>query len=180
LQITYLAKSSTSINSAALNLVKLRDNPAIKDKVSKHHFHYHPHDENLESEFQALGLRKAWGKSHSFYNYIKEELEKYSRDEEYDAIAVLLAVRVKIEQLAFDRLANATQQADFHNEHGTGKKLDYCSELGVEIPETHFLLKIIYNDDLHHHNGKDIETPLRSKLSNVTIKKIITEIFSTY
>ncbi len=179
LQIRYLAKNSASISSAALNLVKLRDDPSIKDKVSKHHFHYHPQDENLESEFQALGLRKNWGKSHSFYSYIKEEREKYSRNEDYDAIAVLLAVRVKIEQLAFDRLTDATQQAGFHNEHGTGKKLDYCSELGVDIPETHFLLKIIYNDDLHDHNGKDIETPLRSKLSNVTFKNIITEIFPT-
>ena len=89
----------------------------------------------------------------------------------------MLAVRFRIEKLAFDNLGDTIQKDAFHNEHGTGNKLDYCSALGIEIPETHFLLKIIYNDDLHHHGDRDIETPLNSKLSNVTIKKIISEIF---
>ena len=172
----YLAINTTMSSSPALSLVKKRDDLTIKDKVSKHHFHYHPLDENLENEFHSLGLKKVWGKSHSFYKYIDDEVGKYLRDEAYDAIAVLLAIRVKIEKLAFEKLGNTIQQDAFHGEHGTGNKLDYCSALGIDIPETHFLLKIIYNDDLHHHGDRDIETTLRSKLSNVTIKKIITKI----
>lgn len=177
LQIRYLARNTTLTSSPTFALVKKRDDLTIKDKLSKHHFHYHPLDENLENEFQTLGLKKAWGKSHSFYQYINDEISKYLSGEAFDAIAVLLAIRIKIEKLAFEQLGSTDQQDAFHDKHGTGIKLDYCSTLGVEIPETHYLLRIIYNDDLHPHGDRDIETPLRSKLSNVTIQKIISEIF---
>ena len=73
LQIRYLAKDTTLTHSPSLSLVKKREEPTIKDRTSKHHFHYHPLDQNLESEFQNLGIRKTWGKSHSFYQYLNNE-----------------------------------------------------------------------------------------------------------
>jgi len=178
LQIRYLDRNPTIGTSPALNLVKQRENPAIAAVVSKHHFHYHPQEANVESEFLGLGLRKAWGSSHKFYEYLHEEIAKYFRDETHDSIAVLLAIRTRIEKLAFEKLTSAQQHNDFHNVHGTGNKLDYCATQGIDIPETHYLLGIIYNDDLHHKGERDIETPLRSKLRNVTIKKIISELFT--
>lgn len=166
LQIRYLAKNTTIASSPASSLVKKRNDPLIEAKLSKHYFHHHPQDENLENEFQTLGLKKAWGKSHSFYKYINDEVSKYLRDEAFDAIAVLLAIRIKIEKLAFEKLESTIQQDAFHDEHGTGNKLDYCSALRIEIPETYYLLRIIYNDDLHPHGDRDrdIETPLRSRV----------------
>lgn len=178
LQIRYLDRNPTAGSSLSLNLVKQRENPTIEAVVSRHHFHYHPQDVNIENEFFSLGLRKAWGKSHKFYDYVNEEIAKYFRDEDHDSIAVLLAIRIRIEKLAFEKLTAAQQQDDFHNAHGTGNKLDYCATQGIDIPETHYLLGIIYNDDLHPKGDRDIETPLRSKLRNVTIKKIISELFS--
>lgn len=178
LQIRYLDRNPTSDSSLSLNLVKQRENPTIKAVVSRHHFHYHPQDVNIENEFLGLGLRKAWGKSHKFYDYVNEEIAKYFRGEVHDSIAVLLAIRIRIEKLAFEKLTTTPQQDDFHNVHGTGNKLDYCDTQGIDIPETHYLLGIIYNDDLHPKVDRDIETPLRSKLRNITIKKIISELFS--
>ena len=57
-------------------------------------------------------------------------------------------------------------------------KLEFCEENGITISETHYLLGLIYNDDLHWHEQRDYETPLISKLENMTIKKMIQEIFS--
>lgn len=177
LQIRYLNKNPAAGHSPSLTLVKQRESPTIKAIVDSHHFHYHPQEGDVENEFLSLGLRKAWGNSHGFYDYVNGEIPKYFRDEDHDSIAVLLAIRIRIEKLAFEQLSSVQQQDEFHGVHGTGKKLDYCANQGIDIPETHYLLGIIYNDDLHAKGDRDIETPLRSKLGNVTIKKIITELF---
>lgn len=176
LQIRYLNKDSSLTTSVFLNLVKKRGDPLIEDDVSRYYFHYHPNEIDLQSKFQALSLRKAWGKSFEFYKIINNETNKYLQDKDYDSIAVLLSVRIQIEKLAHDKLP-VDKQSDFHTVHGTKKKLEYCLDCGLEISETHFLLGIIYNDDLHWHDNKDYETPLRSKLQNVTIKKLISELF---
>lgn len=176
LQIRYLYKDTGATPSVYLKLVKHRDDASIAESVSKHHFHYHPDEVDLESEFTSLSLRKAWGKSHNFYNTINQETIKYLDGQDYDPIAVLLSVRIKIEKLAFEKLPTNKHQ-ELIDQHGTLKKLDYCVDQGVDIPETHFLLSLIYNDDLHWHKDKDYETPLRSKLENLTIKRLIAELF---
>ena len=180
LQIRYLARNSSISPSVFLKVIKYRDNPSIKDKVSKYHFHFHPDNMDLESEFQSLGLRKVWGKSHNFYNEVYKEVDKYLKDEDYDAIAVLFGVRIKIEEKIFSKLTEENHKKVFLDEknNGTKHKLEYCTnELGIAIPETFFLLGLIYNDNLHWHQHRDYETPLISKLENMTIKKMIQEIF---
>ncbi len=177
LQIRYLSKDPSLGTSAVHKLVKLREEATIAATVSRYHFHYHPQEGNVESEFSGLGIKKSWGRSHEFYKYIDDEIAKYMRGDDYDSIAVLLSIRIKIEKFAFEKLLDAQHESDFHDVHGTRKKLEFCAEHGIDIPETHYLLGIIYNDDLHSKGDRDIETPLRSKLQNVTIKKIIAELF---
>jgi len=178
LQIQYLASNSTRTPSVFLNIVKKRDNITIENDVSKHHFHFHPDKIDLENEFQLLGLRKAWGKSYGFYNLITDEVEKYLKSNDYDPLAVLLGVRVQIEKLAYNRLVSQQVKDTFLTTHKTRLKLEFCEEKGIPIPETHYLLGLIYNDDLHWKQHRDYETPLISKLENMTIKKMIQEIFS--
>jgi hypothetical protein len=178
LQIRYLAKDLTRTSSVFLKLVKHREDLSIKNNVSKHHFHYHPNEINLEEHFQQLGLRKVWGKSHSFYEVINEEITKYMTDEDYDPIAVLLAIRIHIEKCAYEKLNSEQQKNEFLQTYKTKSKLEYCEEKGVRISETHYLLGLIYNDDLHWREHRDYETPLFSKLENMTIKKMIKEIFN--
>ncbi|WP_295023583.1 hypothetical protein [Sulfurimonas sp.] len=181
LQIRYLASSSTRAPSVFLKMVKHRDDSRIKDAVSKHHFHFHPDEINLEIEFQSLVLKKVWGKSHSFYNEIYKETRNYLQGNDYDAIAVLFAVRIKIEEIVFSLLMDSEHKRIFLDEknNGTKYKLEYCvEELGISIPETFFLLGLIYNDNLHWNGQRDYETPLISKLENMTIKKMIQDIFS--
>lgn len=178
LQIRYLASNTSRIPSVFLNIVKHRKHPSIEEIVSKHHFHFHPDEVNLENEFQALTLRKSWGKSHSFYTMVKNEVGKYLSSHDYDSIAVLLGVRIEIEKLAYEKLSTQLLKDKFIATHKTKLKLEFCEENGIAISEIHYLLGLIYNDDLHWHEQRDYETPLISKLNNMTIKKMIQEIFS--
>lgn len=179
LQIRHLNRNAAQTGSAFLKIVKNRKDPVIEDDLSKYHFHYHPVEKDLEADFIRLTMRKAWGKSHSFYSVVYKEVDKYLNGMAYDAIAVLFAVRIKIEELAFARLPSQPQENEFlDGQHGTSNKLDYCESIGVSIPETHYLLGLIYNDNLHWNAHRDYETPLISKLENFTIKKMIWEVFS--
>ncbi|WP_418185471.1 hypothetical protein ACNSOS_00235 [Aliarcobacter vitoriensis] len=177
LQIRYLASNTSRISSVFLNIVKHRKHPSIQEIVSKHHFHFHPDEVNLENEFQTLALKKSWGKSHSFYTMVKNEVGKYLSSHDYDSIAVLLGVRIEIEKLAYEKLSTQLLKDKFIATHKTKLKLEFCEESGISIPEIHYLLGLIYNDDLHWHDHRDYETPLISKLENMTIKKMIQEIF---
>ena len=164
-----------STTPAFLKLVKHRDDNSIKEIVSTHHFHYLPDEANLELEFEALKLKKIWGKSHSLYKLVENERQNYLSNKEYDPIAVLLAVRIKIEQTVYRQLSSE-HQIEFLKTHKSNTKLDYCSEQGIEIPEVFYLLGIIYNDDLHWREQRDYETPLISKLNNPTIRQMIKEL----
>ncbi len=178
LQIRYLASNISRTSSVFLNIVKYRKDPSIEEVVSKYHFHFHPDEVDLENEFQTLTLRKAWGKSHGFYTVIKNEVNKYLANNDYDSIAVLLGIRIQIEKLAYEKLPTQSLKDIFIATHKTKSKLEFCEQNGITISETHYLLGLIYNDDLHWHEHRDYETPLISKLENGTIKKMIQEIFS--
>ena len=174
LQVRYLAKIHGAAPSVFLKLVQHREHTSIKDLVGRHYFHFHPEEKDLENEFQSLGLRKSWAKSYSFYQLVNEELTKYLQSAPHDSIGVLLAIRIKIEQIVYQQLTDEAQQAIFLDKHTTKNKLEYCeSECRLQIPETYYLLGIIYNDDLHWRDGGDYETPLQSRLANPTIKKMI-------
>ncbi|KIM07174.1 MAG: hypothetical protein KU29_07420 [Sulfurovum sp. FS06-10] len=178
LQIRYLASNTSRTPSVFLNMVKHRKHSSIEETVSKYHFHFNPVEANLENEFQTLTLRKAWGKSHNFYLMVKDEVTKYLASQNYDSIAVLLGIRIEIEKLAYDKLPTQPLKDTFIATHKTKSKLEFCEENGITISEIHYLLGLIYNDDLHWHEHRDYETPLISKLENITIKKMIQEIFS--
>lgn len=51
-----------------------------------------------------------------------------------------------------------------------------ANSLGINVPELYYLLGIIYNDGLHWHDDQDKTTPLMSKLQNLVIKQMISEI----
>jgi hypothetical protein len=86
-------------------------------------------------------------------------------------------VRVRIEELIYNQIGDPLKKIEFIDKHGTKKKLDYCEEIGHAVPETYYLLGIIYNDRLHWREGIDNIRPVAIKLENLTIKHLIREIF---
>jgi len=175
MQICYLARSPHRVTSKFLDIVKNRKDQSIEDSLSKYFFHYHPDDKDLEDHFVRLNMPKIWGKSLSFHAQVFIELNNYLKDERYDPIAVLFAIRIKIEKLAYISLPDDYKDK-FIITHKTRSKLEFCEEKGILIPETNYLLGLIYNDDLHWRNNRDYITPLVSKLENMTVKKMISEL----
>ena len=59
----------------------------------------------------------------------------------------------------------------------TRNKLEKAEEMGFVSPESHYLLGIIYNEGMHWKDNIDNISPIASKLENLTIKKLIRDIF---
>jgi hypothetical protein len=178
-KIYYLDKAKSKVNPDFVKLLKTRNNETIKDDVAKYLFHYHPDQINKENEFKLLNLKESWGKGNDFYDYINQEGEKYLKEgENYDPFAVCSALRVKIEKIAYEQLQSEENKSVFLDTHTTKEKLDKAKEFGVDVPESHYLLGLIYNDGMHWKENQDKTSAISSKLKNLTIKNMIQDVFS--
>jgi len=179
IKVVYLKDVPYHSNPNLVKLIKKREDTAIQQNVDKHHFHFEPTSINISAEFTALGLPASWGDSIRFHQFIEAEVQKYLNDQtDYDPLAICFGVRVRIEKLIHQQIADPAKQALFLAEHGTKKKLDYCETIGHSVPEIFYLLGIIYNDRLHWREGIDNVRPVAIKLENLTIKNLIREIFN--
>lgn len=173
-KVFYLDRRDAKINPHLRKLLSNREEPEIKEGVSKYHLHYEPHPINIRPEFEALGLKPTWGDSLIFDQYVLVEFRKYIADESvYDPFAVCCALRKKVERYAYERLDSNDSKTEFLDIHTTSKKLIFAEGRGVSIPETFYLLGIIYNDGMHWKNN---EAAISGKLENMIIKKMIKEI----
>ncbi len=178
IKVVYLKDVPYQSNPNIVNLIMKREDSTIQTLVDKHHFHYEPSSINISTQFSALGLPATWGESDRFHQMITSEVQKYLADQhDYDPLAICFGVRVRIEELIYNQIADPSKKAEFLSKHGTKKKLDYCEEIGHSVPETYYLLGIIYNDRLHWKEGIDNIRPVAIKLENLTIKHLIREIF---
>lgn len=173
----YLDKSTIAINANMRRLLMNRNNITIKDSVSAHIFHYHPDPISKRAEFRALSISELWGEGENFKNYTLDELDKYLSGDDYDPFAVCCAVRVKIEEITYNKLDSDDAKAEFVGTKKTRPKLELAEDMGVVSPESYYLLGIIYNDGMHWKEGQDNVSPIASKLENITIKKLISDIF---
>ncbi|QYJ69164.1 ATP-binding protein [Flavobacterium litorale] len=179
LKVAYLKETPYQSSQHIINLIKKRGDSTIQQDVDKHHFHYYPTPVSIENEFVALGLPKAWGCSEKFHEFINFEVEKYLEDKkDYDPLAICFGVRVKVEELIYDQIKDSEKRQEFLDLHGTKKKLEYCEKIRHSVPDTFYLLGIIYNDELHRHKDDDNVRAVANKLENFVIKKMISGIFS--
>ena len=98
-------------------------------------------------------------------------------DQPYNCLSVCLAVRIKIEELAYHKLESEEDKVQFLKTHRTKNKLEFIAERGIDYSEVWALLGLIYNDHLHWKDNRDFETPLKSKLDNFVIKQMIQILF---
>lgn len=181
IHVCYIKDIKVKSNQNILNLIYKREDDSIKDNVDAHYFHYHPSSDTIDltEEFKLLGLIKDWGTPQMFLKKIFREVRRYLlEDEDFDTLAICFGIRVKIENLIYDKIPDNVNKRKFIEEtNGTKNKLLFACGLGVQIPETYFLLGIIYNTSLHLSQGQDISKPLGLKLENGTIKQMINNLF---
>lgn len=179
IQINYLLSKPVGKSKNILKLVEFRDSDQyadmvqpIRDLLDKHWFHFHPDAHEITGDWPD-SLPNEWKSSDAFKDYFSNELNRYLANKNYDAIAVCFAVRIVIEHQIYCLLPDAGWKEKFISEHGTSNKLEVASSAGIDIPESYFLLGIIYNTNLHWNQGRDYVSPLVSKLNHPTIRQLI-------
>lgn len=177
-KVYYLDKSAIQVNQGMTRLLRNREDPTIKADVDKYLFHYDPGNINKRAEFRALGIPELWGEANHFAQYLNTEVNNYLNGQPYEPFAVCGALRVKIEEIAYNKLQSAEAQNAFLSTHKTRSKLEKAEEMGIVSTESHYLLGIIYNEGMHWKENQDNVSPIASKLENLTIKELIREVFS--
>lgn len=175
LQISYLLAHSSGKSQNTLRLIAARDEDAVvKDRLEKHWFHYHVENIEVDEAEWPRPLPREWRASDVFHGYARSELDRYLTNKNYDSLAVCFAVRIIIERLTYELLTRVEEKDKFLNEvRMTKNKMTFAASCGVEIPETYFLLGLIYNTNLHWTPGRDYVSPLANKLNHPTIKSLI-------
>lgn len=181
LNICYLKDYKGRISDRMSKLIEKREDPTIKDEIDTYYLHYHPNltQVDITEKFIKLSLNKDWGRPEIFRKKIDRELRRYllEPDKVYDPLAVCVSIRIKIEENIYNRIEQSSSKIRFLTTHGTTEKLNYAHDLGIVIPETYYLLGIIYNHPLHIASDNDISKQLSMKLENNTIKKMISHLW---
>lgn len=177
-RVYYLDKSTIQVSQSMIRLLKNRENVNIKNDVDKYLLHYDPNTINKRSEFRALGIRELWGEENNFIQYLNGEITNYLSNQPYDPFAVCGGLRIKIEEIAYNKLQSEDARITFLSTHKTRCKLEKAEETGIFSPESHYLLGIIYNEGMHWKENQDNISPIASKLENLTIKKLIRDVFN--
>lgn len=177
IQINYLQSKPIGKSQDTLRLIEARDNQElIKDRLEMYWFHFHRDQYEIPELEWPNNLHQAWRSSTAFQNYAYNELKRYLECKNYDSIAVCFAVRVAVEKLSYEMLVHEDQKNEFLTTKKTKNKMDFAASTGIDIPESYFLLGLIYNTNLHWSQGRDYVSPLASKLSHPTIKRLIEQV----
>jgi hypothetical protein len=180
IKVNYLKEINIKSNQNILKLIYKREDTSIKSSVDAYYFHYHPtiNTVDLTPEFKALKLNLDWARPEIFFKTINREIRRYLIENDiFDPLAICFGVRIQIEKLVYDKIPDLANKTKFIDTNGTKNKLYFAQSIGIHLPETYFLLGIIYNTSLHLSEGQDISKPIGLKLENGTIKQMILNIF---
>lgn len=177
-KVYYLNRSNIQVAHGIINLLRNRDDITIKDDVSKYLLHYDPGTINKRNEFRALNIPELWGENDNFRVHLDNQVQNYLNDRPYDPFAVCCGLRIRIEEIAYNKLQSQSTRTTFLSTHKTRSKLEKAEEFGFTSPESHYLLGIIYNEGMHWRLNQDNVSPIAAKLENLTIKKLIADVFA--
>jgi hypothetical protein len=179
IRIHYLQAISSPKSNNLLKLIQTReDDAALKDRLEKHWFHFHPDIIAVTESDWPNSLPKDWRESDKFHLYTVDEVERYLSGRNFDPLAICFALRVEIEKKAHSSLTDQNLQIEFLEQvRTTNRKMDFVAERGIEVPEIHFLLGLIYNTNLHWKAGRDYISPLVARLNHPTIRSMISKVF---
>lgn len=176
-KVYYLNKSNIQVAQGIINLLRNRDDLIIKDDVSKYLLHYYPGTINKRNEFRTLNIPELWGENDNFKIHLNNQVQNYLSDRTYDPFAVCGGLRIRIEEIAYNKLQSPDARTAFLGTDKTRSKLEKAEEMGFTSPESHYLLGIIYNEGMHWKLNQDNVSSIAAKLENLTIKKLIADVF---
>lgn len=177
LKIHYLDVGASGKSADTIAMIASRDTVANAGTIlDADYFHFNPTPTGHVGQFAALNVRPDWEDPAVFRKYIENELKRYLGGQNFDPMAICFAVRILVEQAVYKQLVDPAQHAAFLAVHKTTKKLEYASSVGIDVPEAFFLLGLIYNDGLHWKTGRDVVSPMSTKLRHPIIKRLISRV----
>lgn len=196
LKIDYLVKVQAIPNTLTKRFIGYRgwlkeqgkNGDAAKQQLyhdlSNHLFHYNPTDYNCsaqiaENQHPHNAAKTTWGKKSVFYTYLIEEVNKYLSGQDYDPYAVAFAIRIRIEKIAYDRIANPVIKSEFLSENDSNAKIKVCTDNNIKVPTFYMMVLAIGNESAHLRmiNGNYEEKEMVFKLRNLSVKRIIEQVF---
>lgn len=155
MKVHYLLHSDTSsYDSEMTKLVLLREDSSLSESankyISKELLHYVDYDSQIPNEISSKLNPNFPNNRIDFINNLYIEVkDKYLKNQNYDVLSVAVAIRIRVEELAFSLLDTDDDKQGFIDTYKTKSKLKYVEEKGKEIPELLFLLQPLYNESLH-------------------------------
>lgn len=187
-QIYYLKKKDVIPNKYQINnLLKNRKNckkekNEVYDIISTSYLHFSPHyktNNQVTDYLKSKNVAEELLEPKLFYKESKNEIEKYIKCQYYDPILVCCGLRIFIEEYAYNSLKLQSEQKEYLKIHRTKEKLSFVQEKYNRMPETFFILAIIYNEAFHLDSQCSQITPISHKLNNKIIKQIIIDAIKT-
>ena len=189
MKVHYLTNKSTINDLSSDRIVQLlilrsvlkqSEKKELAANVEKHLLHYYPENWTVSDEIKGV-IPCFWEDSYKFRGYLSEEVNNYLNDLEYNALAVVIAIRIKVEEKTVELLPG-DKRYEYYEKHGADKKLSYAEENNAQLPEEFYLLCPLYNDTAHLRNKADIENRNKIesaylKISTKAIKQIIKNLF---
>lgn len=165
-----------------------KTNPANQDlynKMSRDIFHYNPNATDHSAEIaihRRPGVKSTWGDPIRLKAMLVTELNKYLNNEPiYDPYAVAIALRLRVEKVMYLDLPNQALKDAFVETHTTNKKLEFCEDNGIIVPDAYFIVNSIHNSANHlkqnQVTGIFEEKQMVYKLNNNVVHHIIANLF---
>ena len=174
-------------NSDLVKILQLRGNGTLsndeKNKIEKYYLHYNDEEIRLEREIaNKISISFSYTNFDFRTKLYKEVTEIYLNEfvSNYDPLMVIAGVRIRIEEIIFNKLEK-DKQKEFIEKHRVINKLNYAIDNGIEVPELMFLLQPLYNDGMHLSEKIDeVANKIKStylKTNNNHIRKLIRFLF---
>lgn len=188
INVCYLNKQALSLSDemkaflvyrGSLNRKQEDSNLLYKD-ISNYYFHYNPNSKDLIPQIHSSipHLQKNWFKADNLKRYILGEMNKYlSGTTDYDPYSVCLAIRIRVEKLAYEKLTSQNTRDEFLNINKTKDKLLFVENQGIIIPDSFYVMGSIYND-AEHLNDPNKDKNCIYKLYHKVIKKLVQNFFA--
>ena len=152
--------------------------------LSNYLFHYNPTDYNCSAQIAGNqhphnAAKTTWGEKSVFYTYLIKEVNKYLSGQDYEPYAVAFAIRIRIEKIAYDSIANPVIKSDFLSKNDSYAKIKVCTDNNIKVPTFYMMVLAIGNESAHLKmiNGNYEEKEMVFKLRNLSVKRIIEQVF---
>lgn len=177
-------KSKIDLDDNIVKMLQLRSTLQDTDKADfeKYLLHYHPDNWEIPNEIKGQLPENFFPDSRSLREWLYKEVEeKYLGRQDYNALAVIIALRMKVEEKTVAMLPEENR-CDYYNQHGSKNKLLHAESLGVDLPELFYLLQPLYKDPAHLRNGQEKENRNKIesaylKVSSEVVRQMISKVF---